>query len=126
MNYLNFIFYPVIKEQQVLSPLLQTGPARRIWMHKHSFTLLLVHGRELRRVAHLYEVFSPGESHGQRSPVGYSPQGCKESDMTEVTQQEGWHERQENSILLLLKFCYFSYLGHNFFIYNLRAIVEYF
>ena len=28
----------------------------------------------------------PGESHGQRSLVGYSPQGCKESDMTEVTQ----------------------------------------
>ena len=28
-------------------------------------------------------VFLPGESHGQRSLVGYSPQGCKESDMTE-------------------------------------------
>ena len=26
-----------------------------------------------------------GKSHGQRSLVGYSPQGCKESDMTEVT-----------------------------------------
>ena len=25
----------------------------------------------------------PGESHGQRSLVGYSPWGCKESDMTE-------------------------------------------
>ena len=25
----------------------------------------------------------PGESHGQRSLVGYSPQGRKESDMTE-------------------------------------------
>ena len=30
-------------------------------------------------------VFLPGESHGLRSLVGYSPQGCKESDMTEVT-----------------------------------------
>ena len=30
-------------------------------------------------------VFLPGESHGQRSLVGYSPSGCKESDMTEVT-----------------------------------------
>ena len=30
-------------------------------------------------------VFLPGESHGQRSLVGYSPQGRKESDMTEVT-----------------------------------------
>ena len=28
-------------------------------------------------------VFLPGESHGQRSLVGYSPQGCKELDMTE-------------------------------------------
>ena len=27
-------------------------------------------------------VNSPGESHGQRSLVGYSPWGCKESDMT--------------------------------------------
>ena len=32
-------------------------------------------------------VFSPRESHGQRSLVGYSPQGRKESDMTEVTQR---------------------------------------
>ena len=30
-------------------------------------------------------VFLPGESHGQRSLVGYSPQGCKELDTTEVT-----------------------------------------
>ena len=28
-------------------------------------------------------VFLPGESHGQRSLEGYSPWGCKESDMTE-------------------------------------------
>ena len=31
-------------------------------------------------------VFLPGEAHGQRSPMGYSPQGSKESDGTEVTQ----------------------------------------
>ena len=30
-------------------------------------------------------VFLPGESHGQRIMVGYSLQGSKESDMTEVT-----------------------------------------
>ena len=29
-------------------------------------------------------VFLPGESHGQRNLVGYSPQGRKESDTTEV------------------------------------------
>ena len=30
-------------------------------------------------------VFLPGESHGQRSLVGYRPQGFKELNMTEVT-----------------------------------------
>ena len=30
-------------------------------------------------------VFFPGESYGQRSLVGYSPQCCQESDTTEVT-----------------------------------------
>ena len=28
-------------------------------------------------------MFLPGNSHGQRSPVGYSPWRCKELDMTE-------------------------------------------
>ena len=32
-------------------------------------------------------VFLPGESHGQRSMEGYSPQGHKELDTTEAT----WH-----------------------------------
>ena len=36
-------------------------------------------------------VFLPGESHGQRSLAGYSPQGCKELDMTEVTQYAHMH-----------------------------------
>ena len=31
-----------------------------------------------------HSVFSPGESHGQRSLVGYSPLGHKELDMTEA------------------------------------------
>ena len=31
-------------------------------------------------------VFLPGESHGQRNLVGYSPWGHKDSDMTESTQ----------------------------------------
>ena len=29
-------------------------------------------------------IFFPGESHEQRSLVDYSPQGCKELDMTET------------------------------------------
>ena len=32
-----------------------------------------------------HSVFLPGESHGQSSLVGYSPQGRKESDTTEAT-----------------------------------------
>ena len=28
-------------------------------------------------------IFLPEKSHGQRSLVGYSPRGCKESDTTE-------------------------------------------
>ena len=41
-------------------------------------------------------VFLPEESHGQRGLVGFGPEGCKESDVTEGTQQqqerrvEGW------------------------------------
>ena len=31
-------------------------------------------------------VFLPGESHGQKSLVGYSPQACKKQDMTKATQ----------------------------------------
>ena len=38
-----------------------------------------------RRARQLTPVFLPGESHGQRSLMGYSPQGHKESKMTETT-----------------------------------------
>ena len=36
-------------------------------------------------------VFLPGESHGWRSLVDYSPWGCKESDMTEQLHFTSWH-----------------------------------
>ena len=37
-------------------------------------------------------VFFPGKSHGQRVPTGYSPWGCKESDMTDwVTKNTHMH-----------------------------------
>ena len=35
-------------------------------------------------------VFLPGESHGQRNLVGYSPWGCKELDTTEGTMFTIW------------------------------------
>ena len=46
--------------------------------------------------------FLPGESHGQRSLVGYSPWGHKESDMTEVTYHCTLHfQRNRNSFKIL-------------------------
>ena len=38
-----------------------------------------------RRAWQYTPVFLPGQSHGQKSLVGYSPWDCKESDTTEVT-----------------------------------------
>ena len=38
-----------------------------------------------RRAWQFTPVFLLGESLGQRSQAGYSPQGCKESDMTKAT-----------------------------------------
>ena len=40
-------------------------------------------------------VFSPGKSHGQRSLVGYSPWGLKESDPTEQLANTHTHSRME-------------------------------
>ena len=40
--------------------------------------------RSLEKSMATHSVFLPGEFHGQRSLAGYSPWGCKESDMTEV------------------------------------------
>ena len=34
--------------------------------------------------------FLPGESHGQRSLVSYSPRGCKDSDTTETTEHTSY------------------------------------
>ena len=46
----------------------------------------------------LTPVFLPGASHGQRSLAGYSPRGCKESDMTEQL-----HFQKEKIIPITLK-----------------------
>ena len=42
----------------------------------------LVRNISWRRECQPTSVFLPGEFHGQRSLVGYSPWGCKESDTT--------------------------------------------
>ena len=52
-----------------------------------------------RRAWEATPVILPGESYGQKSLVGYSPQGCKESDLTERTEHE--HDIQEYIIILV-------------------------
>ena len=44
-------------------------------------------------------VFLPGKSHEQRSLVGYSPRGCKESDTTEHTCINAINRRDHKSQL---------------------------
>ena len=44
-------------------------------------------------------VFLPGESHGQRSPVGYSPWDCKESDTIERFNFLFTHRKALNSVV---------------------------
>ena len=48
-------------------------------------------------------VFLPGQSHGRGSLMGYSPWGCKESDMTEYTRCSYASPRWQ---LLLVKGCF--------------------
>ena len=55
-------------------------------------------GREdpLEEGKQLIPVFLPGESHEQRSLVGYSPWGHKELDMTHVTEHARTHTSAHN------------------------------
>ena len=58
-------------------------------------------------------VFLPGESHGQRRLVGYSPEGCKESDTTDVTEHTRTHQGAQALLSLPLLpssfFCFCSF-----------------
>ena len=40
-----------------------------------------------------------GESHGQRSTAGYSPWGCKESDMTKHSTARGKKSREKGGLV---------------------------
>ena len=64
----------------VKNPLANTGDIKRRgfnpWVGKISW----------RRAWQPTPIFLPGESRGQNSLTGYSPQGCKVLDMTETTQ----------------------------------------
>ena len=54
-----------MQQTQVMDPWVGKIPRRRKW--------------------HPTPAFLPGKSRGQRSLVGYSPWGCKESDTTETS-----------------------------------------
>jgi len=54
-----------------------------------------------RREWPLTPVFLPGEFHGQRSLEGYSPQSCKESDMTEWLTLTISHSQLTNKIVIV-------------------------
>ena len=47
----------------------------------------------------IHKRFLPGEFHGQRSVAGYSPWGCKESDMTEQLKKKGDHKLPKENII---------------------------
>ena len=50
--------------------------------------------KEWRRKWQPIQVLLPGKSHGQRSLVGYSPWGRKESDTSELLAPSSWSEPQ--------------------------------
>ena len=67
------------------------SPARSRQDENPGIVSPIPHGEELKVELMTHQkwqpapVFLPGESHGLRSLVGYSPQGQKESAMTEAT-----------------------------------------
>ena len=61
-------------------------PACQCWRHQRPGFSPWVGKIPWRRAWQPTPVFFPGESHGQRSPVGYSLQGHTELDTTEATQ----------------------------------------
>ena len=57
-------------------------------------------------------VFLPGESHGQRSLVGHSPRGHKESDMTERLSAHRHKHTHTPLHIYLLRKCLFRCSAH--------------
>ena len=58
-------------------------------------------GSPWRKARQPTSVFLPRESHGEKSLVGYSPQGHKELDMTEATQHIRTQTQGEQKLLSL-------------------------
>ena len=84
-----------------------------------------------RRAWHPTPVFLPGESHGQRSLVGYSPQGCKELDMTEHAHMQEFHShtftvfsRPKGTQVVAIGYLMFTKKGEKGIIWNHLCIPE--
>ena len=84
--------YPTVRVDEVDGPGLARGgasgkePACQCTRHKRCRFDPWVGKIPWRRAWQTTPVFLPGESHRQRSLLGYSPLGCQESDRTEATQ----------------------------------------
>ena len=61
-------------------------------------------------------VFLPGKSHGQRSLVGYSPWGHKESDTTQWLNNNNKHTSYEKRYFISFYFIYYIYYINNIFL----------
>ena len=72
-------------------------------------------------------IFLPGESHGQRSLVGYSPWGCKESDRNKYTHMQTFFGEMSLWIPCLLFSCQFLLLScNNSFLYaGCKTLISY-
>ena len=71
-------------------------------------------------------VFLSGESHEQRSLVGYSPQGHTESDLAEATQHTHTHENIHHKCVAdQLKESIYSFKSHSLINVNLGLISPY-
>ena len=67
------------KEREILS----VPPQWTCWFELEGFLFIFLQGFQEMPLPETTPVFLPGESHGQRSLAGSSPQGHKESDVTE-------------------------------------------
>ena len=76
------------------------GAKGRLCFHSVSFLFLL---RILPIASQPTPIFLPGESQGQRSLAGYRQWGCKDSDMTEPTEQACMHAHQLHLLPVQLK-----------------------
>ena len=69
-------------------------------------------------------VFLPGKSYGQRSLVGYSPWGCKESDTTERLNNSNSNNTPDTIPKILNKFLSFVFLFKCCFNFSLYYFIQ--